>query len=78
MIIFGISTIVFFVLFGITTNYSPPIQPTTNTNIPAVAKQPEQIIEPLKTLSEEEQIRQIVSDQLKGTNNMDKVYMLSR
>lgn len=74
-IIFGISTIVFFVLFGITTDYSSQIQSTTNTSNPVATKQQEPAIEPAKALSEEEQIQKIVSDQLTGVNNMDKAYM---
>lgn len=100
--IFGTAAIVFFVLFGITTEPSSPTQPATKpekveelteeemiieedieadiekdteADIEEVTEQQEQSSEPPKPLSEKEQIQKLVSDQLKGTNNMKNPYV---
>lgn len=72
-IIFGVATIVFFVLFRITTGLSSQTQPTTKNSV--VSEEQEQPSEPAKQLSEKEQIQKLVSDQLKGTNNMKNPYV---
>jgi len=71
--IFGVATIAFFVLFGITTGPSSQTQPTTKDSV--VSEEQEQPSEPAKQLSEKEQIQKLVSDQLKGTNNMKNPYV---
>ena len=101
--IFGTAAIVFFVLFGITTEPSSPTQPATKPEKveelteeemiieesiteekieeameeePATIEEPiEEEKEPAKPLSEKEQIQKLVSDQLKGTNNMKNPYV---
>ncbi len=50
--IFGTAAIVFFVLFGITTEPSSPTQPATKNSV--VTEQQEQFSEPVKPLSEKE------------------------
>lgn len=77
--IFGIAAIVFFILFGVTTDSSSPKQTadntqSTNTTV-ATEQKEQQPAEPAKPVSEEDQIRNIVSSVLKGNNNMDQPHI---
>lgn len=74
----AIVVVVLLVFLGITSpsSDSNSSQPTSNTNVSQTqTRQNEQKSEPAKPLSEEDQIRNIVSNQLKGNNNMDKQYI---
>ena len=80
--IFGIAAVILFILFGITTDSNKTKQIDTNqqttkkiTEQKTETQTSQEQTESKKPLSEEEQIRKLISEQLKGDNNLGKPYI---
>ena len=68
-LIFGVAFVVFFIIAGVTTPPETTVAPTAQTNTPVKNKTAP------TPLSEQDQIKQIISNELKGNNNRSEPYL---
>ena len=71
-LIFGVAFVVFFIIAGVTTPPSAPVAPTASTAQTNTLVKNKTAPTPL---SEQDQIKQIISNELKGNNNRSEPYL---